>query len=575
MGLDFDVVKGIISKLIERANIAPDKQHLFHGSELPPNFNPAVIISDMTPDVVKLIMVDRSATDYNKSAENGEYTKIEASSVTDMQRRVVQSFLEGHPNFGQVNTWVFLLDTPREVPVAKACEQAKRTELPYSNRELRTMGILPHDEYNYLPVPSFGRDSVWALDMKRLWSTRTMKPLVGQFFMNCLMNAISEVKLTAKTAGVDVFAEGAWPRDGLIMTSVGSRRKTFVPLAERPPGETDIKVLQYLTPSFGHTFLLRSDDGDFQCIILLHYMRLILSGIWEHNDLPVIWIDRTVHPAINANKSNPFRYVNVRSFLRLIRNVNNLEKIESHEQAMDLASIIVATCAAMSLRKSDFPEPFVESFYDKNAGKKEDVDEGELLLEIVDNSARSANGKKTKKTKKDGSATAPSFFSVTKVIALSSAKHWIDSFRVTLERVTGLINVKLSTDALQKVLEKELSINAKKHPCRVKHFRTNVLKLKWMLDYWCNAAIRIDMDVRGEKTSSGTITPYRYQAAELGVANANGKRRPIHGWKMVPCDPVENSTTVFEIPLEDDVLRSALFKESDMKAQATVYFKVV
>lgn len=582
MGLDFDVIKSIIGNLLDQSGLAADKRGLIHGCDLPRDFYPSTIISDMTPELMKTIMAGKSASSYNNTADNGEYTRITTTSVVEMQGRVVTSMLKHHPNFAKVTTWAFLIDTPQDVPVVKACEHAKRVGQAYSNGELRLMGILPEDQYNYLPVDAFGRDAIWAYDMDRLWSTRTMKPLVGKFFMNCLMRAISEVRQESKAImNVNVLAEGAWPAKGMIVTTMGSKQQDFVYLTERPPGEVDLKFLQYLTPAYGKTFLIRSDDGDYQCIILMHYMRLILSGLWEQEELPTIWIDRTVNPMINSNKNNLFRYVNVQGVLRLIRRAHNLDKINTQKEAQQLASAILAVCVAMVLKKSDFTEPFVESFYDKDAGKKKDDEGGEdepPLVEVVDNSVRNPGGKKSraKKTGSDSSGSkAPPFFSVAKVTELSETPQWGKCFHVYMDSTTGYIYLKFDKTALQKVLESQLSIDKKKYPCRLQHFSSNIRKLKWMLDYWCNAAIRINTDTRD---SSPSKVPYRYQGVELiekKSPNGGWKRSPAHGWRMVPCENVENSTIVFHISQEDAALRAALFKENDAQAQQGEYFKVI
>jgi len=557
-----------------------------NSATLPEEHKIDCVLSDITSDMMNWI----NAWKQNSLGVPGhpEIIGVLASEVVDRQKTILKSLL-AIPSLSTVRNWVFLIDTPQDVPKVKAVEHAERRKDPYLDSDLRSFAVLvpsPSGD-GFVISPTFVSDSIWATDLQRLHSTKMIKPLLGRFFAESIYRGTCEVKSDKK---INVYFEGAWPESGMVKLEAGVGRnleankwnRHFSSLSCSTPGEADTKVLHYINPFFGKSFLIRSVDGDFQCILLLYYLRLLHQGV-SQDQLPKVWIDRTSSGYFASNVDKETRYFNCYGMFMAICQLSGVGTIETAKDLVRITSVILSTASLIMFRGCDFTENFEEAFFDREAAKKtkeakKGGTENEKVPDPMDtclpsaveivNSSTKPDKPQRRVAKKAGTGDGvrlPGKFSEKKLLEkLYISDDWrYKCFSAKYDPSTQLFDVKLECDFMKKLMVKKLELE---HKCNEERFILNCQKLTMTLEMWFNSHINTFRDAMNVND-----VPSQY----FGLQLARGSNKPMYGYRMVPCDPVENSTLVFHIDKGAVELRERLFDKNDKLAANSEYFKVL
>jgi len=593
MGLDNGVPQTFFGYLKEKMAEAYDSfdAKQITDEQLPDDYRPDTTIWDVTPCIRKFLKKEDYPFRAKSKALEIKQAVIESLFTTD-----INSFLFME-TYKDLSDWIFLIDTPQNVVAIKAVEHEKRTEdfPPYTDNELIQLDILKDKETGRLD-PAFGSTSIWADNFDRMWNTKILKPVVGQFFCECLARALLGFKKQqGRVNQIQFIVEGAWPNENkMVRSQIGSCKmlhECFVPLSQPTAGEVDIKFLSYITSC--KKFVLRSDDGDWLCLSLLHLLRLVLEGC-EISDLPEIWIDRTVNWMVLTGKHKAMFKFNNPSFIfkalgEMIAHSDQEELEDDPSKIMQLlAESIISLVGLFLLRGADFVGRFQDLYL---TAKEQEAEQEErrggggaggdisfLFTSVSNRSVISAaeaarNSKEAPKKKK---TKAPPYFSAKKLITkLYTSPKWSDTFLITKQ--DRLITSKIDSDAFRKCIQKCLKIDESTHPLQdSRRFVQNVEKLETTLDYWLNANVRMDNVAIASSTKDvdeAKPLPYRFQYLELDEE----KKRPKHGFKLVACRPeeiVENSTHQFYIDLDDQSIRPYCLRDDDEYAKVSTIFRV-
>jgi hypothetical protein len=567
LGLDFDVVTIIIGLITGSPNARKKYQSQpIHSEVLPNDFHADCLIADRTPTIQSAINMGPKDID---PADGSRFNELSHTENVGYRNTEWHDLLKNHANLNKSNLKhsILLVDCPDQVPYNKSLEHETRRTLPYTEDELRARGILDEEDgYGYF-TEDFATKSIWG-QRQRLWSTSLTKAAIGRFWIRCDFEALIKLNLDDApnpNRPIDFIIDGPWnpyqntataPGAFISFGSLGEGRKeeksnkpldcskSLHPLICSTAGEADLKIKYYLNSKYGRNFLIRSDDGDLICIVLLHLWCLFLaekdkSGLSFNEDkffaeeLPIVWLDRTAGYSVNSS-TNPkvmaFRNVNVSAlFIEIVK--SNLS--------------VVATVGAILLRGCDYVIPFGKIFTVTHSAN-----------ELLDPSI-------PKKT-------APPHFSAARVANLIftqpswHSKCFSSAYDRNRDILTISCDYKVLTDAFAVVyptinsksrtfaygsdiitLHTDKGIVRKEGPPK-NVLKGNVKRLLLTMDYWANAPSRILH--QATHNPDGKLPPYTHYALQCDPKT----KANLHGWQLVPCSKKqENSTTVFRISKED------------------------
>lgn len=250
----------------------------------------------------------------------------------------------------ELQYYVVVFDKPDDAPANKEVEHEKRDgDLPpYSEADLPAIDA---------DKPAFGVDYIKG-NRRRLWANDRLRALLHQFFYKAQCEGLSSLDAHR-------ILSGARPRfvvDGPVAGTnelatgvVGERQVTCVTATARLiSGEADVEFVEYLSDSYGQSFLVYSVDGDWELNALAELDKR--RQMMPDAALPVIWFDRTADSNVKKNLELPMRYVNLTKLYMYISGLDNITPSKS-TMAVDDARV-ASTLAMYMLGGTDYVSKF-------------------------------------------------------------------------------------------------------------------------------------------------------------------------------------------------------------------------
>jgi hypothetical protein len=316
---------------------------------LPENVTFDAVINDGTVASQKYIRVNsyRSAKDKELMPIAPDDPELSFTTVVSgYTKDTLEIFNRYSAQLAETAYYIVVYDKPEDVPANKECVHEKRdsSSLPYTEKELVDCK---------LDNETFGVERIWG-NRTRLWANSKMRARLNTFFMSAMQQALTRGKL----------ASGAKPRfiidpptacNELIFGTMGEEGILRVPVVgEMTSGEADNSFVEYLSDSYGRSFLIISADGDWQLNGLAELDKRRL--LYPNKPLPLVWFDRTVDTNTRKNPELPMRYLNLTALYMYISGMDNIVPSEC-TVAVDDARVL-STIAMYMFGGTDYVAKF-------------------------------------------------------------------------------------------------------------------------------------------------------------------------------------------------------------------------